>query len=435
MKSALPKVLHPLAGAPMLIHVLDAVAALRPARTVLVLAPGMDAAADVAAPYGAAVAIQERPLGTAHAVLAARPRLRGFRGDILIVYGDTPLVRPETLRGLVRALRGRRQPALAVLGFRPADPGAYGRLILGADGSLERIVEFRDAGAAERAVTLCNAGMMAADAARLFALLPRIGNRNAKREYYLTDAVALARSRGWACAVREAAAEEVLGVDSRAALAEAEAILQRRLRAAALAAGATLIAPETVWLCRDTRLGRDVVIEPHVVFGPGVVVGDDVRIRSFCHLEGATVAAGAIVGPFARLRPGARVGTDAHVGNFVEIKAAEIEPGAKVNHLAYVGDARVGARANVGAGTITCNYDGFAKHRTEIGAGAFIGSNTALVAPVTVGNGAVVGAGSVITDDVPADALAVGRGQQHNIAGWAAANRARRAKAGKAKRK
>jgi bifunctional UDP-N-acetylglucosamine pyrophosphorylase/glucosamine-1-phosphate N-acetyltransferase len=319
--------------------------------------------------------------------------------------------------------------------MRPAVPGAYGRLVLAADGSLARIVEAKDATAEERAIPLCNAGVLAADGRVLWDLLDQLTPANAKGEYYLTDVVGLARAAGLSCGVVEAEAAEMVGVNSRAELAQVEALFQQRRRAAALAGGATLTDPSSVWFSYDTVLGRDVTIGPNVVFGPGVTVGDHVVIKGFCHIEGTVIEAGAQVGPFARLRPGAVIGEAAHIGNFVEIKAAAIEAGAKVNHLSYVGDARVGARANVGAGTITCNYDGFVKARTEIGAGAFIGSNTALVAPVTVGAGAIVAAGSVITRDVAADALAVARGQQVEKPGWAARFRALRAavklKAGK----
>jgi bifunctional UDP-N-acetylglucosamine pyrophosphorylase/glucosamine-1-phosphate N-acetyltransferase len=328
---------------------------------------------------------------------------------------------------MLKALEGPTRPAAVALGFRPADPAGYGRLVLGPEGRLERIVEARDAGALERAIALCNAGAMAFDGAALFGLLARIGNANAKREYYLTDAVAVARARGRACAVVEADPAEVMGINSRAELAEAERAVQRELRARAMAGGATLLDPDTVWLSFDTRLGRDVTVGPNVAFGPGVTVGDGAEIRGFCHIAGARIGPGAVVGPFARLRPGARIGKGAHVGNFVEIKNADLGAGAKANHLAYLGDARIGAAANIGAGTITCNYDGFAKHATEIGEGAFIGSNAALVAPVRIGARAVVGAGSVIAKDVAADALAVTRSAQREIKGWTR----RRAKTGK----
>ena len=428
MKSRVPKVLHRLAGRPMVEHVLASARALAPERTVLVVAPVLEAAAGRLACPGAGVdvAVQETARGTAHAVLASRPFLEGFDGDVVVLYADTPLVRGETLARLVRARRETAGAVAAVLGFRPADPAAYGRLILAPDGTLRRIVEYADAGAGERAVDFCNAGMMAIDGRRLFALLDAVGANNAKGEHYLTDIPAVAAARGATCAVAEAPAEEVMGVDDRAGLAAAERIVQRRLRAAAMANGATLVDPDAVWLSVDTRIGRDVTIGPNVVIGPGVTVEDGAEIKPFSHLEGVRVRRDAAVGPFARLRPGSDVGEGGRIGNFVELKNAAVEPGAKINHLSYVGDARVGEGANVGAGTITCNYDGFAKARTEIGAGAFVGSNTALVAPVSIGAGAVVGAGSVITEDVAADAVAVARGEQRQRPGAAARRRSRR---------
>lgn len=414
MRSARPKVLHALAGRPMIAHVGAAVGALKPGRVVVVTAKGMDQVA--AAVPGAVAAVQDPPLGTGHAVLAAKPALQGFDGDVLVLFGDTPLVTTATIKAMLEARA--TGPAVVVLGFRPKDPAAYGRLVVGPSG-LERIVEFKDASPEERAIGLCNAGVMALDGKHAFALLDAITNDNAQREYYLTDVVGIARASGIACAVVEGDAEEVLGVDSRQALAGAEAILQRRLRQAAMAAGVTMIDPETVYLSYDTVIGRDTVIEPNVFLGPGVSIGEGALIRGFSHLERATVGEGASVGPFARLRPGAVLGADSHIGNFVEVKASTVEQGAKVNHLTYIGDARVGAKANVGAGTITCNYDGFGKYHTDIGAGAFIGSNTALVAPVKVGDEAIVGAGSTITEDVPAGALTVVRAGKTEIAGGA----------------
>jgi bifunctional UDP-N-acetylglucosamine pyrophosphorylase/glucosamine-1-phosphate N-acetyltransferase len=363
--------------------------------------------------------------GTGHAVLMARAALAGRPGPVLVVYGDTPLIGTSTLQRLVDEIRAGR--SVAVAGMRPSDPGPYGRLVLGKDGSLERIVEAKDANEAERAITLCNAGVLAADGKVLWELLEQVRPNNAKGEYYLTDVVGLARAAGLSCGAIEADADEVVGVNSRLELAAVEALFQKRKRDAAMAGGATLADPASVWFSHDTVLGRDVWVGPSVVFGPGVRVGDHVTIKGFCHLEGTSIADGAQVGPFARLRPGAVIGADAHIGNFVEVKAAVIEQGAKVNHLSYVGDAHVGARANVGAGTITCNYDGFVKARTEIGAGAFIGSNTALVAPVKVGPGAIIAAGSVITKDVAGDALAVARGEQVEKPGWASRFRALRA--------
>ena len=418
MKSTRPKVMHPLAGRPMIGHLLATLADVGFAKVVVVVGPDTPSVAAAVAPHP--TVIQAERLGTGHAVLAAREELAGFDGDVLILFGDTPLVRAETLKKMLAARRGPANPAVVVSGFRPADPGAYGRLIVGKDGNLEAIVEAREATPEQLAVTLCNSGFMAVDGKRLIGLLDRVTNTNAKGEYYLTDIVGLARADGCACAVVEGEEGEFLGINSRAELAEAEARVQAGLRARAMANGATLTAPETVHFSHDTKLGRDVTVGPYVVFGPGVTVGDEVEIFSFCHIEEATVARGARIGPFARLRPGAAIGVEAHIGNFVEIKNARIEDGAKANHLSYIGDARVGAGANIGAGTITCNYDGFFKSHTDIGANAFIGSNTALVAPVKVADGAIVGAGSVITRDVSADALALTRGPHEEKAGWAA---------------
>jgi bifunctional UDP-N-acetylglucosamine pyrophosphorylase/glucosamine-1-phosphate N-acetyltransferase len=370
---------------------------------------------------GASIFVQAERRGTAHAVLAARSALsRGF-DDIVVAFGDTPLLRPETFTSLRKALADGA--SVVVLGFRPADPTGYGRLLMqGHD--LVAVREEKDASDAERRIGLCNAGLMALAGEHALAILDRIGDANAKREFYLTDAVEIARSLGLRTAVVEAQEGEVRGINTKAQLAEAEAELQQRLRRAAMDGGTTMVAPETVFLSADTKLGADVTIEPYVVFGPGVVVEDGAQIRSFSRLEGAHVGPRAIVGPFARLRPGARLGADVHIGNFVEVKEATVETGAKANHLAYIGDARVGEGANIGAGTITCNYDGKHKHRTDIGKGAFIGSNSALVAPVSIGDGAYVGSGSVITDDVPAGALALGRSRQVVKEGWAALLRA-----------
>ncbi|HJP20843.1 MAG: bifunctional UDP-N-acetylglucosamine diphosphorylase/glucosamine-1-phosphate N-acetyltransferase GlmU [Alphaproteobacteria bacterium] len=419
MESDLPKVLHPLAGRPLIAHVMASLAALEPQRIVVVVGPDMEDMAEVVAP--AQTVVQDPQLGTGHAVLQAREALSDFSGDVLVFYGDSPLFRPQTLATLVAA---RGDAACAVLGFLPEGENQYGRLITTADGGLEAIVEWRDADAATRALPLCNSGVVAADGALLFELLDGVGNDNAKQEYYLTDMVAVARAQGLGCTFVEGDPEEVLGVNSRAELALAEAAVQSRLRAAAMAAGATLLDPDSVFFSFDTKLGRDVVVEPQVFFGPGTEIGDGVTVRAFSHIEGARVAAGATIGPFARLRPETEVGPGARVGNFVEVKKSSIEAGAKVNHLTYIGDARVGERANVGAGTITCNYDGFDKAFTDIGAGAFIGSNTALVAPVKIGDGAIVGAGSAITKDVEADALAVTRAPQTGREGWAGRFRA-----------
>ena len=422
MRSSKPKALHEVAGRELVAHVVDTLDGLAPERVVCVTGPGMEEVAAAAAPAEAVV--QQEPLGTAHAVLAARELLAGFDDAVLVLFADTPLLRAETMRALADAVDGGA--AVAVLGMRPAAANEYGRVVLDAAGRPEAIVEWRDAGPAMRALPVCNAGIMAVDGRRLFPLLDRVGNDNARGEYYLTDLVALARADGLETALVEAPEEEALGVNSRAELARAEAVMQRRLRARAFDAGVTMTMPETVYLSHDTRFGRDVTVGPHNVFLTGVMVEDDVDIRAFCHLKGAVVRSGARVGPYARLRPGADIGPGAGVGNFVEVKNAVLEAGAKANHLAYIGDAHVGADANIGAGAITCNYDGFRKHRTEIGAGAFIGSNSALVAPVSVGPGAVVGAGSTVSRNVEADALVVERAQQTERKGWAARLRMRR---------
>ncbi len=427
MRSGRPKVLHPLGGSPMIRHVLAAVTETGSALA-LVVGPDHQAVATVvkAADPQAAVFVQQERRGTAHAVLAAREAIARHDADVLVVFGDTPLVTAATLARLRGAVAAGA--AVAVLGFRPADPSGYGRLIM-ENGALTAIREEKDASEAERALTLCNAGAMALAGATALTILDEIDDRNAKREYYLTDAVAVARRKGLHVTAIETEENEVRGINTKAQLAEAEDVLQRRLRQRWLDAGVTMTAPETVFLCADTELARDVTIEPYVVFGPGVTVEEDAVIRSFSHVEGARIGRGARVGPYARLRPGTDLGEDVHIGNFVEVKAARLERGAKANHLTYLGDARVGEGANVGAGTITCNYDGAAKHHTDIGKGAFIGSNAALVAPVKVGDGAYVGSGSVITADVPADALALGRGQQVIKEGWAARLRNLRARA------
>ncbi len=401
----------------MLLHLIDAAGTLPPARTVVVTGAGREQVEAAVAPLGVATALQAEQLGTGHAVAQAQDALAGFDGDVLILYGDVPLVRAETMRAMLDRLNAADAPAVVVLGFRPADPGAYGRLILAEGGDrLEKIVEYKDASEAERAVTLCNTGLMAARSADLFALLGRLGNDNAAGEYYLTDVVEMSG----AAAVIEAEAGEVTGVNSRGELAAVEAVWQQARRARAMAEGATLIAPETVWFAHDTVIGRDVTIEPNVVFGPGVTVADGATIHGFCHLEGAAIGPKAEVGPYARLRPGAVLEDGAKIGNFVEMKKAVLGRGAKANHLTYLGDAEVGAGANIGAGTITCNYDGYLKYRTVIGEGAFIGSNSALVAPVTIGAGAIVAAGSVLTADVEADALALVRPDRVTKPGWAA---------------
>jgi bifunctional UDP-N-acetylglucosamine pyrophosphorylase/glucosamine-1-phosphate N-acetyltransferase len=409
MNSALPKVMHRLANRPLIEHVFTAARPLAPERLIVVVGPGMEEVAATVAP--AEVVVQQSPRGTGHAVLAARAALEGFRGDVLVLAGDVPLMRTETLAALLAERRRAPAAAAAVAGMRPSDANGYGRLVM-KDGMLEAIVETRDCTAEEATITLCNAGLWAIDGAALFGLLDTLRTDNSQGEYYLTDIVRAARARGLPCRTIEASADDMVGVNTRAELAAAEALMQRRLRAAAMAAGVTLVDPDTVYFSADTRIGRDSVVGPFVVFGPGVSVGERVEIPAFCHMVGATIGDGASIGPFARLRPGADLGHDVHIGNFVEVKNSRLEAGVKANHLAYLGDSTVGAGANIGAGTITCNYDGFEKFRTEIGGGAFVGTNVSLVAPVNIGAGAYVGAGSTITKDVPADALAIARGQQ-----------------------
>ena len=430
MKSTLPKVLHPIAGRPMVCHALAVAEALGASPRVVVVGPGdgqTRAAVQAFDPEAIMVEQAER-LGTGHALRCAEAPLKNFVGDVLMLCADVPLVTAATLARLVEARRSRPKLAVAFLGMRPPEPGAYGRLIVDAGGGLARIVEAKDATPEELSIDFCNAGLLAADSAVLWRLLAALKNDNAKHEYYVTDIVALARREGFGAIAVEAEANEVVGVNDKAELARAEALYQARRRAEMLDAGVTLSDPATVWLAADTTIGRDVTVGQNVVFGPGVVIGDGVEIKPFCHLEGVRIEAGATIGPYARLRPGSVVGPKAHVGNFVELKAATLEDGAKANHLSYIGDARVGAGANIGAGTITCNYDGFTKSKTDIGAGAFIGSNAALVAPVKIGDGAVVGAGSTIIHDVPADAIAVARGEQIVKPGAAAQRRQRRIK-------
>lgn len=422
MKSLRPKVLHEIAGRSMLAHVLAAVEAAGIGRVAVVIGPHRDDVAREVARLcpGASVHVQTDRLGTAHAVLHARPDIAAGVQRLVVLFADTPLVRPETIATLASAASGGH--AVAVLGFRAADPAGYGRLLV-ADGRLTAIREHKDATEAERRVTLCNAGLMAFEGSLALEIIDGIGNDNAQKEFYLTDAVEAARALRLSSAVVEAGEAEVMGVNDRVQLAAAEALFQTRLRDQVMRAGATLVDPPSVFLSYDTVVGRDVVIEPNVVIGRGVSIGDGAVVHAHSHLEGASIGPNVSVGPFARLRPGARLGAGAKVGNFVEIKAAEIGDGAKVSHLSYIGDASVGAGANVGAGTITCNYDGFFKYRTEIGRGAFIGSNSALVAPVRIGDGAYVGSGSVVTKDVPDDALAVARGRQTVKPGWAASFR------------
>lgn len=410
MKSDLPKVLHPIAGAPMLVHALRAGAGLKPDHKIVIAGHGADAVRAVVAEHDpdAQVVIQDRQNGTGDAVAQARPLLEGYRGDAIVLYGDTPFISADTLARMTEA---RARYDVVVLGFEAADPGRYGRLVMKGE-TLERIVEFKDADDVTRSVTFCNSGVVAAPATLLFDLIAETDNNNASGEYYLTDIVQIARDRGLSATAVACDEAETLGINSRSELAGAELAFQQRMRARMLEDGVSMPAPETVHFAFDTDVGRDTVIEQHVVFGPGVRIGPGARIRAFSHLEGARVSQGAIVGPYARLRPGTELAAETRIGNFVEIKSAVIEEGTKVNHLSYIGDARLGARTNIGAGTVTCNYDGVSKHRTEVGRDVFIGSDTMLVAPVSVGNGAMTASGSVITRDVPEGALAIARAEQ-----------------------
>ncbi len=422
MKSRLPKVMHEVAGFPMVAHSVYQALDVGCAPIALVTAPGME---DVAAAARAAggdidVGIQKEQLGTAHAVLAGRSALGELEGNLLILYGDTPLLTPESIGQLLAALDDDKQCAVAVLGFIPEDAGAYGRLVLGDDGQLERIVEAKDANEDELAIELCNSGVMALRGSLAWKLLAQVKNDNAKKEYYLTDVVALARASGHRAVAVEADEDEVLGVNSRSELATAEAIFQYRARQKHMEAGVTLIDPDSVFFALDTLIEPDVLIEPNVFFGPGVRIASGAHIKAFSHIEGATIGVNATVGPFARLRPGTVLAEDVKIGNFVEIKKSTVEEGAKISHLSYIGDAHVGVEANIGAGTITCNYDGYNKYKTDIGRGVFVGSNSALVAPVTIGNGAMIAAGSVITEDVAADALGLARSRQEQKEKWAA---------------
>jgi len=419
MRSDTHKVLHPIASRPLLMHLLESVDSLGATKRVVVVGKGRDQVERTLDGRDVAVAHQAEQKGTGHAVLQAEPALKDFAGAILILYGDTPFVEAATLTRMLERLDGKDGPGVVVLASTPADPLKYGRIILGQEDRIAKMVEYKDATEEERAVRLCNSGMMAVRSNDLFRWLDQVTNDNAAGEYYLPDVVNIAAAEGREAVVIEGDPYETAGVNSRAELAHLELEWQRRRREQVLDEGATLIDPESVWFAYDTRLGRDVTVEPHVVFGPGVSVADGATIKAFSHIEGAIIGARATIGPFARIRPGSRLAEGAKVGNFVELKKADVGAGAKVNHLSYVGDAEVGEGANVGAGTITCNYDGFGKHRTVIGAGAFIGSNTALVAPVTIGDGAIVGAGSVITSDVEPDSLALERSEQKGIAGWA----------------
>ena len=418
MNSDLPKVLHPVGAAPLLHHAMRAAQSLDPDRTIVVAGHGAEAVSKAAKAFDpeAQIVLQTEQRGTGHAVQQAAPLLADMPGDAIVLYGDTPFVRPETLE---RLLQARARHAVVVLGFDARDPDRYGRLVA-QDEDLHRIVEFKDASPEERAITLCNSGVICAETSLLLDLVSGLGTANAAGEYYLTDIVGLARDRGLSAGVVICDEAETLGINTRAQLAQAEAAFQTAMRAEALENGVTLTAPDTVFFALDTHVGRDAIIAPNVVFGPGVTVESGAVIHAFCHLEGCHVSRGASVGPFARLRPGAELAEDVHVGNFVEIKNAVLDEGVKVGHLTYLGDAHVGEHTNIGAGTVTCNYDGVMKHRTEIGARAFIGSDTMLVAPVTIGAGAMTASGSVITTDVPAAALALARARQVNKPGLAA---------------
>jgi bifunctional UDP-N-acetylglucosamine pyrophosphorylase/glucosamine-1-phosphate N-acetyltransferase len=435
MRSDTHKVLHPIAGKPMLLHLLDTVQGMGAEKVVVVLGKGREQVeAAIAGREGVMTALQSEQKGTGHAVRMAEQALSGFEGSVLVTFGDTPFVTADTLNAMRDRLNANDDPGVVVLASSPEDGKAYGRVIL-EDGSdrIAKMVEYKDASEEERAVRLCNSGMLAARSADLFRWLGKIGNANAAGEYYLPDVVNVAHDEGRHPVAIEGEPFETAGVNSRAELAALELDWQGRRRWEALEQGATLIDPESVWFSADTELGRDCTIEPHVVFGPGVKIADGAVIRAFSHIEGAAIATGCEVGPFARLRPGAVMERGSKVGNFVEMKKTVLGEGAKANHLTYLGDATIGAKANIGAGTITCNYDGFFKYPTKIGAGAFIGSNSALVAPITIGDGAIVGAGSVITKDIAADELAVARGEQRGMKGWASRFRERqKAKKGKA---
>lgn len=423
MVSDIPKVLHSVANTPMIKHVLNACQGLIPQKIVVVVAPEATKLEKTVAPHRSV--IQTVALGTGDAVKAARCELQDFVGDIVVLFGDTPLVTSEALH-LLRAKRQETGAAIVVAGFIPKDPGAYGRLILDDRGYLMSIVEYTEATPEQRNLQLCNGGIMLFSSECLWEVLDQVKNDNAKKEYFLTDCISLANAAGDLCAVVEFPEEQLLGVNTRVELAAAEKLMQKRLREQAMLSGVTMLDPDTVYMSADTRLGRDVIIGPYVYMGPDVQIGDRVEIRAFSHLEQVQVDNGALIGPFARLRPGTLVGAGAHIGNFVELKNTEVQAGAKINHLSYIGDAFVGEKANIGAGTITCNYDGFQKSHTHIGAEAFVGSNSALVAPVKIGDGAYVGAGSVITMEVPPNTLAVARSRQANIEDWARRFRANR---------
>lgn len=416
MRSDLPKVLHTVASVPMIQHVLSACTELFPERIVVVIAQKAEMVEKAVSPHRCVV--QPKALGTGDAVKAAQLELKGFKGDIIVLFGDAPLVTPNALRNL-QLKRSESGASIVVAGFIAEDPTPYGRLLIDKNGHLQKIVEASEATAEEKKISICNGGIMLFDSTQLWQLLEKLENKNSKGEFYLTDCIELARKEGLVCASANMPANEVLGINTRVELAHAEKLMQQRLRKQVMLNGTTLIDPDTVFLAADTKIGRDTIIGPNVFLGTGVEIGNKVEIRAFCHLEKVKIDDGALVGPYARLRPGTSLGAGVHIGNFVELKNTVVEKGAKINHLSYIGDAFVGAKANIGAGTITCNYDGFRKFHTHIGAETFIGSNSSLVAPVKIGDGAYVGAGSVITMEVPAHTLAVARGRQANIGDWA----------------
>ena len=417
MNSILPKVLHPIAGRPMILQLLDSLAEIEPDKIVLVIGPNMEPVSDAvaAAGYLFEIVIQQDRLGTGHAVQQAQKSLLGFKGNVLVLYGDSPLITSKTLTNMLGARSAQNNPAVVVLGFRPLDRGEYGRLVLDKTGNLEAIVEAADANEDEILNDLCNSGVMVIDGTILLELVSKLSNKNLKGEFYLTDIIKISRQYGRDCSVVEGDEEELIGINSRVELALAETIIQDRLRELAMANGATLNDPSSIYFSYDTKIGQDVTIGPNVFFGPGVEICDGVNIRAFCHIEGAFIEHNAIIGPFARLRPGADIGKNVHIGNFVEIKNSTLANGVKANHLAYIGDTKIGEKANIGAGTITCNFDGHKKSMTDIGARAFIGSNTALVAPVKIGQDATIGAGSIITKDVEDGALALTRSKQKMV--------------------
>lgn len=412
MKSSLPKVLHPIAHKPMINHVVDTAASMSPNKIVIVTNPETESAIKSVVTHKITTCKQPKALGTGDAVKCALPQIKNVPGHVLILFGDTPLITRDTLNDMVAALNQNPSTAVAVLGFHPDDPAEYGRIIIDSLGEIERIVEYNDASDAERAIDLCNSGVMAIRSEHIENLIKKIQSNNVKKEYYLTDIIGLAKQQGLGCTYVEAEPDEVMGINNRIQLAEVEAALQFRLRVQAMEQGVTMQDPDSVMLAADTQFGQDVTLQPSIYFGPEVTVENNVKIKAFSHIEGATIKEGSSVGPFARIRPGSEIGVDAHIGNFVEVKNTTLKTGAKAGHLSYLGDATIGEDANIGAGTITCNYDGKNKHHTIIGDKAFIGSNTALVAPVTIGDGALIGAGSVITEDVDKDKLALARARQ-----------------------